>query len=139
MEAPTSEFKNGSTWADVAVASTLTPFAGVYQLADDRSIYEGQVFASKKDVVHAIKTWSIKTHQQYYVYKSSKTLLKLRCEETPDYVAVLDEIRIIVTHWRVFRNACHQAVSALVPHLNPCGVPKCPICRGCPPTSVYPV
>lgn len=41
MEAPTSEFENASTWADVAVASTWTLFAGVSQPADDRSIYEG--------------------------------------------------------------------------------------------------
>lgn len=79
MEARTSEFENASAWADVAVASTWTPFAGVSQPADDGSIYEGQVSASKQDVVHAIKTWSIKTHQQYRVYKSSKTLLKLKC------------------------------------------------------------
>lgn len=63
----------------IAVANTWNLFAGPSQPADDGSVYEGQIFVSKEDVVHAIKTWSIKTHQQYFVYKSSKTLLKLKC------------------------------------------------------------
>lgn len=41
-------------------------------------------------------------------------------EETPGYATIPDQIRIIVTHWGVFRNVCHLALSALVPYLNLC-------------------
>lgn len=48
--------------------------------ADDGSIYIGQIFATKEDIVHVVEVFSIRKHQQYFVYKSLKTLLKLKCK-----------------------------------------------------------
>lgn len=76
MEPPAPEFENAATWSDVAVAHMWLPYPSVSQPADDGAIYEGQIFGSKEEVVHAIKAQSIKSHQQYCVYKSSTTLLK---------------------------------------------------------------
>lgn len=52
----------------------------VSQLADNESLYEGHTFGTKGEVIDAIKTFSIKSHQQYYINKSSTTLLKQKCK-----------------------------------------------------------
>lgn len=59
-------------------ASCWMPYSMIFQPADDGSIYKSQIFASKCEVVHGVKTFSIKSHQQYFVYKSTKSLLKLK-------------------------------------------------------------
>lgn len=80
LEAPVPKFENALTWADIAVKRLWMPYMTTSQSTDDRFLYQGQVFNSKEDVVHAIKTFYIRSHQQYYVYKSSHTLLKLKCK-----------------------------------------------------------
>lgn len=80
IEAPVAEFENASTWADTAVARLWLPFVVASQPTDDLSVYQGQIFGSKQEVVHAVKTFSIRSHHQYYVHKSSPTLLKLKCK-----------------------------------------------------------
>lgn len=81
MEAPASELKNASTWAGVAIGSPWMPFPVVAKFAEDGSLYKSQIFRSKEEVVHAVKTFSLKTHQEYFVYKSSKSLLKFKCKQ----------------------------------------------------------
>lgn len=83
MDAPSSEFENASRWAGVAIANFWMPYAAGSQPIDDSSIFKGQIFGTKDDVVHAIKTFSIKTHQQYFVYKSSKALLTVDLPSAP--------------------------------------------------------
>lgn len=80
IEAPVAEFENASTWADTAVARLWRPFVVASPPTDDLSVYQGQIFGSKQEVVHAVKTFSIRSHHQYYVHKSSPTLLKLKCK-----------------------------------------------------------
>lgn len=72
MEAHALDFKNGLTWAGVAVASPYMPYGVISQPVDYGWIYKGQTFALKEDVVHVVKMFSTKMHQHYFVYKSSK-------------------------------------------------------------------
>lgn len=78
-EPPVREFEDASTWTGIAIANLLQPSEVMTQPTDDESIYEGQVFGLKGEVIHSVKTFS-RCHQQYYICKSTKTLLKLKCK-----------------------------------------------------------
>lgn len=78
------KFENASTWSDMG-SCPLVDAVLVRVATSRRPVYEGQNFGSKEEVVHAIKACSIKSHQQYYVYKSSTTLLKLKFKRELDY------------------------------------------------------
>lgn len=82
MEAPAPKLENASTWAGVAVANLWIPVT-VSQLAEDGSIHKSQIFGSKWEVVHAVKAFFVRSHQKYYIYKSTKTLLKLSAKGCP--------------------------------------------------------
>lgn len=79
METLVSEFKTrrrGNVWP---LKTRGRPYEVMSQPTDDDLIYKGQVFGSKEDVVHAVKT-SLLDRTNNIVYKSSKTLLKLKCK-----------------------------------------------------------
>lgn len=80
VEAPVPELKNESTWVGVTVASLWVLYVMVSQPVNDGSIYKGRIFVSTEEIMYAIKTFSTKLHQQYYVSKSTKLLLKLQCK-----------------------------------------------------------
>lgn len=79
IEAPVVEFGDASMWADTTVGCLWMPYVTASQPTNDGSPNQGQIF-EKREVVHAIKTFSRRSHQQYYVHKSSPTLLKLKCK-----------------------------------------------------------
>lgn len=45
---------------------------------NDMSIHKGQVLSLKEDVVHVVKIFFIRLHQQYYVHKSNQNITKLK-------------------------------------------------------------
>lgn len=69
MEALAPELKNASTRVGITMANSWTWYRMLSHPADDRSIYKGQVFGSKEEVVHVVKILSIKSHRHYHVYK----------------------------------------------------------------------
>lgn len=67
IKVPVPEFRNAPTWTRVAVANPWTPYAVVSQLVEDGSIFKDQIFSLKGEVIHSVKTFSIKSHQQYHI------------------------------------------------------------------------
>lgn len=74
MEQPALEFENASTWA----ASHRQLVDAVLVVTNSRGqIYISRPYFGSNEVVYTVKTFPIRSHKQYCVYKSNKTLLKL--------------------------------------------------------------
>lgn len=65
-----------------AIYSSVSP-------ADNGSIYKSQIFTPKEEVAHAVKMFSVKIYQQYFIYKSSKSLLKLKFKQFSECLWIL--------------------------------------------------
>ena len=44
----------------------------------------GQIFCSKSDLQHDVKMFSIKSYQEFTVYKSNASVLALKCKKAPE-------------------------------------------------------
>lgn len=62
MEAPASEIENAFTWQRIAITNLWMPYTVVSQPIEDASL-QRPGFGLKKKVVHAIKTFLIKSYQ----------------------------------------------------------------------------
>lgn len=67
--------KNVVAWASLGVANAWTPYGLTSEPTDNATLYKGQMFGTKDKVVHAIKTFSTSSHPQYFVCKSTISLL----------------------------------------------------------------
>ena len=80
---PTPQFEHVEN-LDIAVASCWTPWVQPTTGNSSGEFVIGQVFNSKSDLQEAAKIYSIKSHQEYVVVASSKTLLILRCKKAQE-------------------------------------------------------
>ena len=78
---PTPQFLN-MDGAINCVVSDWTPWKTPW--CEDGELSIGKVFASKADLQHAVKMYSIKSHQEFNVYRSNTSLLVLKCKKAPD-------------------------------------------------------
>lgn len=67
IEATTPDFENVEAYASTAVAKLRTPYDRANQPSHDGTLFASQIFGTKEEVVHVIKTFSIRFHQPYLV------------------------------------------------------------------------
>lgn len=79
MEAPAPCFKRYG-YGSITVTNACTLYGDVSQSSDDGTLYEGQIFGSKEEVVDVVKKISIRSKQQYFLYNSTKYLLHFKCK-----------------------------------------------------------
>ncbi|KAL6343010.1 hypothetical protein AAG906_017030 [Vitis piasezkii] len=78
--APSPQFENVENIGHV-VSSEWTPWGNTLMGHPTREFIVGQIFNSKGDLQHAVKMYSINSHQEYIVLSSTKKLLVLRCKK----------------------------------------------------------
>ncbi|XP_034689192.1 uncharacterized protein LOC117917075 [Vitis riparia] len=75
--APSPQFENVENIGHV-VSSEWTPWGNTLMGHPTGEFIVGQIFTSKGDLQHAVKMYSINSHQEYIVLSSTKKLLVLR-------------------------------------------------------------
>ncbi|RVX09510.1 hypothetical protein CK203_015373 [Vitis vinifera] len=78
--APSPQFENVENIGHV-VSSEWTPWGNTLMGHSTGEFIVGQIFNSKGDLQHAVKMYSINSHQEYIVLSSTKKLLVLRCKK----------------------------------------------------------
>ncbi|RVX23680.1 hypothetical protein CK203_000755 [Vitis vinifera] len=78
--APSPQFENVENIGHV-VSSEWTPWGNTLMGHPTGEFIVGQIFNSKGDLQHAVKMYSINSHQEYIVLSSTKKLLVLRCKK----------------------------------------------------------
>lgn len=63
IEAHVPCFKNVMEWASIALANAWDLYGDFSQSSDDGTLYEDQMLRTKEEVVHAVKIFSIRSHQ----------------------------------------------------------------------------
>ena len=66
------------------VISDWTPWKNPTLGNVDGELSIGQIFPSKSDLQHIVKMFSIKSHQEFTVYKSNASVLVLKCKKAPE-------------------------------------------------------
>ncbi|KAL6328847.1 hypothetical protein AAG906_003864 [Vitis piasezkii] len=78
--APSPQFENVENIGHV-MSSEWTPWGNTLMGHPIGEFIVGQIFNSKGDLQHAVKMYSINSHQEYIVLSSTKKLLVLRCKK----------------------------------------------------------
>lgn len=89
--------------AGIAFANPWALCMAVSQLVKDWSIYKGQLFYSKREVLLALKTFSVVSHQQYYIYTSTKSLLKWKCKRETECAWSLSAVKENGRLWGIIK------------------------------------
>ena len=80
---PTPQFLNMDD-AINCVVSDWTPWKNLTLGNVDGELSIGQIFSSKSDLQHAVKMFSIKSHQEFIVYKSNASVLVFKCKKAQE-------------------------------------------------------
>ena len=80
---PTQQFLNMDK-AINCIVSDWTPWKNPTLGNVDGELLISQIFPSKSDLQHALKMFSIKSHQKFTVYRSNVSALVLKCKKTPE-------------------------------------------------------
>ena len=77
---PTSQFLNMDETINCVVSNwTLWKNPTVGNVDGELSI--GQIFPSKSDLQHVMKMYSIKSHQEFTIYRSNVSVLVFKCKK----------------------------------------------------------
>ena len=97
------------------VVSDWTPWKNPTLGNVDGELSISQIFSSKSYLQHVVKMFSIKSHQDFTVYRSNVSVLVLKCKKTPECQWRLREMTVKDTS--MFRIIKYKGPHTCV---NPC-------------------